>query len=106
MTVKVQKEEEPLLVRHNADEASVPAGRRFEGGVVEENMLQQRSRKSSRWRKGCVRTRARSDSQLGKNSEGKRWTYITSILGRTRKVGNRIALNVWDAGASTAKSPL
>jgi hypothetical protein len=70
---------ELLQVGHNDDETSVPAESRFESGVVQRSMLRQRlyNNEARRKAKGTRRSKASSNSQLGKNRGGERWTYIT-----------------------------
>ncbi len=72
-------EVELLQVGHNDGEASVPAGSRFESGVVQRIMLRQRlyNNEARRKAKGTRKNKASSNSQLGKDREGERWTYIT-----------------------------
>ena len=81
MTVECQGsfEVELLQVGHNDGDASMPAGSRFESGVVQRILLRQRfyDNEARRKAKGTRKNKASSNNQLGKNGEGKRWTYIT-----------------------------
>ena len=106
MTAKGQQEE-LLLVRHNVGGAlvPVPAGSRFESGVVQ---LQQRFRneqtakaKGMRKNKGTFREQEQQMETMDLHN-----LESPSHSGGPRKAGNGIALNVWDAGAPTAaKNP-
>jgi hypothetical protein len=74
MTAKGQQEEELLLVRHNVGGAlvPVPAGSRFESGVVQ---LQQRFRNEQTAKAKGMRKNKGTFRAITAN--GKRWTYIT-----------------------------
>ena len=81
MTVECQgsSEVELLQVGHNDGDASVPAGSRFEGGVVQRIMPRQcfYNNEARRKARGTRKNKVSSNNLLGKNGEGKRWTYIT-----------------------------